>query len=159
MSRPFRFVPPVLGALALSLAPLAPVAEAQYPVPRVPESVETTDAAFHLFDEGRWPEALEAFESAARDARTPLPPEALRRWGVAASENGRPLTAYVRLSQTRTRETMQAAFPRFAGRAKQAVPGQGGWTYAEPPYAKEGRGGGVGRIIRPLGPMFLSRAC
>lgn len=34
-------------------------------------------------------------------------------------------SAYVRLSQTRTRETMQAAFQGFAGTAEQAVPGQG----------------------------------
>ena len=55
---------------------------------------------------------------------------------------------------------MQAAFQRFAGTAEQAVPGQGGWRNAEPPYAKGSvRGGGVGRIIRPLRPLLLSRAC
>jgi hypothetical protein len=53
-------------------------------------------------------------------------------------------SAYVRLSQTRTRETMQAAFLRFAGRAEQAVPGQGRWRYAEPPYAK---GEGVAVVL------------
>lgn len=99
MSRPFRFVLPIVGALALSLASFPPVVEAQYPVPRVIERTESTDAAFHFFDEGRWPEAIEAFEVASRDGQGSLSPEALRRWGVAASEHGRPLTAYVRLSQ------------------------------------------------------------
>jgi hypothetical protein len=43
-------------------------------------------------------------------------------------------SAYVRLSQTRTRETIQAVLSRFAGTAKQAEPGQGVWRYTKPPF-------------------------
>jgi hypothetical protein len=51
------------------------------------------------FDAGRFEQALVSFEAAARLAEEPLPDEALRRWGVAASEAGWPLAAYVRLRQ------------------------------------------------------------
>lgn len=124
MSRSFRHAPLMVGALALSIACVAPVAEAQYPVPRVPGRTESIDAAFHFFDEGRWSEALDAFEIAARDAQGPLPPEALRRWGVAASENGRPLTAYVRLGQylaTKPSGVDQQAAIERVDRARDAV--------------------------------------
>lgn len=92
--------PRILVVLASVLALVVPsVAQAQYPVPRVPPRAESTAAAFHFFEEGRWPEALDAFDAIARDAPGALSPETLRRWGVAASELGRPLTAYVRLTQ------------------------------------------------------------
>jgi len=55
--------------------------------------------AYARFDAGRFEQALAGFEAAAREATSPLPPEALRRWGVAASETGWPLAAYVRLRQ------------------------------------------------------------
>jgi hypothetical protein len=51
------------------------------------------------FEAGRFEQALVSFEAAARLAEEPLPDEALRRWGIAASEAGWPLTAYVRLRQ------------------------------------------------------------
>jgi len=72
---------------------------AQDPAPRVGERPEAIETASRLFEEGRWPEAVEAFDLAARQAPGPLSAEALRRWGVAASEAGRPLAAYVRLGQ------------------------------------------------------------
>ena len=55
--------------------------------------------AYARFDAGRFEQAMASFEAAAREPASPLPPEALRRWGVAASETGWPLAAYVRLSQ------------------------------------------------------------
>lgn len=55
--------------------------------------------AYARFDAGRFEQALAAFEAAAREPAPPLPAEALRRWGVAASEAGWPLAAYVRLRQ------------------------------------------------------------
>ena len=51
------------------------------------------------FDAGRFEKALVSFEAAARLSEEPLPEEAVRRWGIAASESGWPLAAYVRLSQ------------------------------------------------------------
>lgn len=51
------------------------------------------------FDAGRFERALVSFEAAARLAEEPLPDEALRRWGIAASETGWPLAAYIRLRQ------------------------------------------------------------
>jgi hypothetical protein len=69
-----------------------------YPVPRVREEAESLDAASRLADAGRWEEAAEAFEAASRDGAVLTAP-ALRRWGIAASEASRPLTAYVRLRQ------------------------------------------------------------
>lgn len=86
----------VLIAMALGIASEA---RAQYPMPRVRERPEAIEAASRFFEDGRWPEAVEAFELAAREAPGALSAEALRRWGVAASEAGRPLAAYVRLGQ------------------------------------------------------------
>jgi hypothetical protein len=51
------------------------------------------------FEARRFEQALVSFEAAARLAEEPLPDDALRRWGVAASEAGWPLAAYVRLRQ------------------------------------------------------------
>ena len=90
----------VLGLVLIAMAlAIASEARAQYPMPRVRERPEAIDAAFRFFEEGRWPEAVEAFELAVREAPGALSAEALRRWGVAASEAGRPLAAYVRLGQ------------------------------------------------------------
>src|SRR4051794_35239257 len=57
-------------------------------------------------------------------------------------------SAYVRLSQTRTRESMQAAFRGFRAQRSGPVPGQGDWRDTKPPPAKGGTCGGVGAIIR-----------
>lgn len=62
------------------------------------------------FEAGRFEQALVSFEAAARLADEPLPDEALRRWGISASEAGWPLAAYVRLRQ------YLAASPGAAGR-------------------------------------------
>ncbi len=62
------------------------------------------------FEARRFEQALVSFEAAARLAEEPLPDDALRRWGIAASEAGWPLTAYVRLRQ------YQAAAPGAADR-------------------------------------------
>ena len=51
------------------------------------------------FEAGRFEQALVSFEAAARLAEEPLPDEALRRWGISASEAGWPRAAYVRLRQ------------------------------------------------------------
>ena len=64
------------------------------------------------FDGGRFEQALVNFEAAARLSEAPMPDEAVRRWGIAASEAGWPLAAYVRLSQ------YLAATPGAAGRAE-----------------------------------------
>ena len=67
------------------------------------------------FEARRFEQALVSFEAAARLADEPLPDDALRRWGIAASEAGWPLAAYVRLRQYQTavpgaadREALQA---------------------------------------------------
>lgn len=62
------------------------------------------------FEARRFEQALVSFEAAARLSEEPLPDEALRRWGIAASEGGWPLAAYVRLRQ------YQAAMPGAADR-------------------------------------------
>jgi hypothetical protein len=91
---------PVLGLVLIALAlAIASEARAQCSMPRVRERPESIDAAFRFFEEGRWPEAVAAFELASREAPGALSAEAFRRWGVAASEAGRPLAAYVRLGQ------------------------------------------------------------
>src|SRR5215813_13087662 len=62
------------------------------------------------FEAGRFEQALVSFEAAARLSEEPLPDEALRRWGISASEAGWPLAAYVRLRQ------YMIAMPGAAGR-------------------------------------------
>lgn len=64
------------------------------------------------FDAGRFEQALVSFEAAARLTDEPLPDEAVRRWGIAASEAGWPLAAYVRLSQ------YLSTMPGVAGRGE-----------------------------------------
>ena len=80
--------------------------------------------AFARFEAGRFEQALAAFEAAAREPAPPLPAEALRRWGVAASEAGWPLAAYVRLGQYVTMEPDAAdreAMGRRIARAREAL--------------------------------------
>ena len=99
----------VLGLVLIAMVlGIASEARAQYPMPRVRERPEAIDTAFRFFEEGRWPEAVEAFDLAAREAPGALSAEALRRWGVAASEAGRPLAAYVRLGQYLTSKPLGA---------------------------------------------------
>jgi hypothetical protein len=90
---------PALVLLVLLAQPTvhaAGLAWAQDPAPRDPPGA--IDAASALFEAGRWEEAAAAFEAAARGGvAVPLP--SLRQWGIAASEAGRPLAAYVRLRQ------------------------------------------------------------
>jgi hypothetical protein len=111
----------VLIAMALAMASEA---RAQYPMPRVREHPGAIDAAFRFFEEGRWPEAVEAFDLAVREAPGALSAEALRRWGVAASEAGRPLAAYVRLGQYLASKPLgadrESAIERI-GRAREAL--------------------------------------
>src|SRR3954471_6533875 len=58
-------------------------------------------------------------------------------------------SAYVRLSQTRTRESMQAAFRGLRAGRSRPVPGQGGWRVTKQPLAKgKFQSGGGGAIIR-----------
>ncbi len=113
----------VLGVLFLAtIFGVASGAGAQYPVPRVSERPEAIEAAYRLFEAGHWPEAVEAFDMASREG--PLPAEVLFRWGVAASEAGRPLAAYLRLSQFLTSKPTGAdrdvAVERI-GRAREAL--------------------------------------
>src|SRR5262245_29770847 len=87
-----------LSSITVLLLLASPVS-AQYPVPRVREQPESIEAAFRLFDAGRWSEAFEAFEAAAREAPRAVAADATRRWGIAACEAGRPLAGYIRLRQ------------------------------------------------------------
>jgi len=117
MTPPRALLAPVLVAVLL---PAVHGAWAEPPEPRPPALA----AAFRLFDASRWTEAVEAFERVARARAAPLPPDALRRWGIAASEAGRPLAAYVRLRQYLAREPQAAdgeALDDRAGRAREAV--------------------------------------
>jgi len=85
--------------LLLAVFVLAAVpARAEMPEPGERERQWELARAYARFDAGRFEQAMALFEAAAREPAS-LPPEALRRWGVAASETGWPLAAYVRLSQ------------------------------------------------------------
>jgi hypothetical protein len=115
----------VLGLVLIAIAlAIASEARAQYPMPRVRERPEAIDTAFRFFEEGRWLEAVEAFELAVRETPGALSVEALRRWGVAASEAGRPLAAYVRLGQYLASKPLgadrEAAIERI-GRARETL--------------------------------------
>ncbi len=74
-------------------------ARAEVPEPGERERQWDLARAYARFEAGRFEQALAGFEAAARPPAPALPAEALRRWGVAASEAGWPLAAYVRLSQ------------------------------------------------------------
>jgi hypothetical protein len=87
--------------LSFIAASVLAAASARAEVPEAGERERQWDLAraYARFDAGRFEQAMAGFEAAARDAASPLPPEALRRWGVAASETGWPFAAYVRLCQ------------------------------------------------------------
>jgi hypothetical protein len=84
---------PLCALLALSPA------GAEVPEPGAREQEWSLAAAGRHFDARRYEQAMAAFESAAHESEVPLPPEALRRWGIAAGETGWHLTAVVRLRQ------------------------------------------------------------
>lgn len=118
----------VLAPLLVLIA-LSPAC-AEMPEPGVREQEWSLAAGNRHFDARRHEQAMAAFESAAHESETPLPPESLRRWGIAASETGWHLTAVVRLRQyldhaadaadraalearlARSRENLLAAAPR-----------------------------------------------
>ena len=87
-----------LTTVALPLPTLAPV-RAEMPEPGLREQEWSLAAANRHFEARRFEQALAAFESAAHENEAPLPAEALRRWGVAASETGWHLAALVHLRQ------------------------------------------------------------
>lgn len=125
---------PTRSRLAVSLALLALAAtasaRAEVPEPGLREQQWSLAAANRSFEGERFEPALAAFESAFRDGPAPLLLEALRRWGIAASESGWPLAAMIRLGQyldarpdaldrealqarvARSREALLAAAPR-----------------------------------------------
>jgi tetratricopeptide (TPR) repeat protein len=93
-----RRPPLFLLFIAVSLLVPAP-ARAEMPEAGERERQWELARAYARFEAGRFEQALAGFEAAAREPAPPLPAEALRRWGVAASEAGWPLAAYVRLRQ------------------------------------------------------------
>jgi hypothetical protein len=91
---------PVASALlALFLVAAAGVVRAEAPEAGGRERHWYLVRATREFETRRFEQAMVSFEAAARLAEEPLPDEALRRWGIAASETGWPLAAYVRLRQ------------------------------------------------------------
>src|SRR5438094_9051146 len=94
----------VLFLLVVALSLLASEGRAEYPVPRVRETPDSLEVATRAFEAGRWEEAVEGFEAASREGAAALPAAALRRWGIAASDVGRPLAAYIRLRQYLTND-------------------------------------------------------
>ena len=102
---------PVTYALvALLIAAAAGAVRAEAPEAGGRERHSYLVRATKEFEARRFEQALVSFEAAARLAEEPLPDDALRRWGIAASEAGWPLAAYVRLRQ------YQAAVPGAADR-------------------------------------------
>ena len=93
-----RLAAPFALLAALALAPL-PSARAEMPEPGLREQEWALAAARRHFEARRYEQALSQFESAGRDGAPALPSEALRQWGLAASETGWPLAAWVRLRQ------------------------------------------------------------
>jgi hypothetical protein len=81
-----------------ALAPPAP-ARAETPEPGLREQQRSLAAARRHFEARRFDQALAAFEAASREGPATLPAEALRQWGLAASEAGWPLAAWIRLRQ------------------------------------------------------------
>jgi len=95
----FRLAPAALAFLAaLALAPLS-AARAEVPEAGLREQEWALAAARRHFEARRYEQALSQYESAGRDGAPALPPEALRQWGLAASETGWSLAAWVRLRQ------------------------------------------------------------
>jgi hypothetical protein len=81
-----------------ALAPPAP-ARAETPEPGLREQQWSLAAARRHFEARRFDQALAAFEAASREGPATLPADALRQWGLAASEAGWPLAAWIRLRQ------------------------------------------------------------
>jgi hypothetical protein len=108
---PARLAAPLVVLAALALAPLPP-ARAEVPEPGQREQEWALGAARRHFEARRYEQALSQFESAGRDGAPALPAGALRQWGLAASETGWSLTAWVRLRQ------YLAATPEAADRAE-----------------------------------------
>jgi hypothetical protein len=110
-------------ALALfavtALAPPAP-ARAETPEPGLREQHWSLAAARRHFEAGRFDQAFGAFEAAAREGPAPLPPDALRQWGIAASEAGWPLAAWIRLRQYLATPDAAAASDGLAARVERA---------------------------------------
>jgi len=100
----------------------APATAQYYPVPREREAepVAPFSAALRLVAAERYDDALDAFEAAARASAEGVPVEALRGWGVAASEAGRLLSAYVRLRQYLSRAPFAADRPGLEERVARA---------------------------------------
>ena len=88
-----------LACFAVAALSSAAPARAEIPEPGLREQHWSLEAARRHFEAGRFDQALGAFEAAAREGPAALPSEALRQWGVAASEAGWPLTAWIRLRQ------------------------------------------------------------
>lgn len=86
-------------ALVLLAVPLVAPAGAEVPEAGLREQQWSLDAARRHFEGRRFEQAHAAFEAAAREGPGPLPAEALWQWGIAASEAGWPLTAWIRLGQ------------------------------------------------------------
>ena len=93
-----RLALPVGLLAALVLAPF-PFARAEIPEPGLREQEWALAGARRHFEARRYEQALSQFESSERDGAPALPPDALRQWGIAASETGWPLAAWVRLRQ------------------------------------------------------------
>jgi hypothetical protein len=104
-----------LLVLVLLAAALPIPAHAEVPEPGLREQQWSLEAGRRHFEARRYEQAHAAFEAAAREGPAPLPAEALRQWGVAASEAGWPLTAWVRLRQ-------YLASPEGAGAAEAPAP-------------------------------------
>src|SRR6185436_4117523 len=87
-----RLAPAALALLAaLALAPVS-LARAEMPEAGLREQEWALAAARRHFEARR-------YEQAGRDGAPALPPDALRQWGLAASETGWSLAAWVRLRQ------------------------------------------------------------
>ena len=106
----------LVATSALATAP----ARGEMPEPGDRERQWELARAYARFDAGRFEQALAGFEAAAREPAAPLPAETLRRWGVAASEAGWPLAAYVRLRQYVAVEPEAADLPALGRRIARA---------------------------------------
>lgn len=112
-----------LAILAVAALTVAAPARAEIPEPGLREQHWSLEAARRHFEAGRFDQALGAFEAAAREGTAALLPEALRQWGVAASEAGWPLTAWIRLRQylaTPEGTAAPADAPALAARVERA---------------------------------------
>jgi hypothetical protein len=109
-----------LLVLLLLVLPLASTARAEVPEAGLREQQWSLDEARRHFEARRFERAHAAFEAAAREGPAPLPAEALRQWGIAASEAGWPLTAWIRLRQYLTTPEGAGAAEALAARLERA---------------------------------------